>query len=172
MDISNRSSLSFVKFTAIDYTAKITSLTTMTQITIDIPDELAQRLAPFQSQFSDLFTSLIATRLLGQSTIDSSTSTSTLTSTSGTYQEILDFLIVGGASPRENRPTSEQIISFKVSEASQSRLQTLLQKNREAALTAAETAEINLYEQLDTLIGFLKIRAYAVLQTTPKLALL
>jgi hypothetical protein len=140
----------------------------MTQITSlilrgyanDIPDELAQRLEPFQSQFSDLFTSLIATRLLGQSTIDSSTPTSTLTSTSGTYQEILDFLIVGVASPRENRPTSAQIINFKVSEASQSRLQTLLQKNREADLTVAETAEIDLYEQLGTLIGFLKIRAY------------
>jgi hypothetical protein len=132
----------------------------MTQITIDIPDDLAQRLAPFQSQFSDLFTSLIATRLLGQSTIDSSTPTSTLTSTSGTYQEILDFLI--------DQPTSAQIINFKVSEASQSRLQTLLQKNREADLTAAETAEINLYEQLDTLIGFLKIRAYAALQATPQ----
>jgi hypothetical protein len=132
----------------------------MTQITIDIPDELAQRLAPFQSQFSDLFTSLIATRLLGQNTIESSTPTSNLTSTSGTYQEILDFLI--------DRPTSAQIINFKVSEASQSRLQTLLQKNREAALTAAETAEIDLYEQLDTLIGFLKIRAYARLQATPQ----
>jgi arsenate reductase-like glutaredoxin family protein len=132
----------------------------MTQITIDIPDELAQRLAPFQSQFSDLFTSLIATRLLGQSTIESSTPTSTLTSTSGTYQEILDFLI--------DRPTSAQIINFKVSEASQSRLQTLLKKNREAALTAAENAEIDFYQQLDTLIGFLKIRAYAALQATPQ----
>jgi arsenate reductase-like glutaredoxin family protein len=132
----------------------------MTQIMIDIPDELAQRLAPFQNQFSDLFTSLIATRLLGQSTINSSAPTSTLTSTSGTYQEILDFLI--------DRPTSAQIINFKVSEASQSRLQTLLSKNREAALTAAETAEIDLYEQLDTLIGFLKIRAYAALQATPQ----
>jgi hypothetical protein len=60
-----------------------------------------------------------------------------------------------------------QIINFKVSEASQSRLQTLLEKNREAALTAAETAEIDMYEQLDTLIGFLKIRAYAALQATP-----
>jgi hypothetical protein len=132
----------------------------MTQITIDIPDDLAQSLAPFKSQFSDLFTSLIATRLLGQSTIDPATPTSNLTSTSGTYQEILDFLI--------DRPTSEQIINLKVSEASQSRLQTLLQKNREAALTAAETAEIDLYEQLDTLIGFLKIRAYAALQATPQ----
>jgi hypothetical protein len=127
----------------------------MAQITIDIPDDLAQRLAPFQSQFSDLFTRLIATRLLEKPTIDPVNPT-----TSGTYQEILDFLI--------DRPTSAQIINFKVSAASQSRLQTLLQKNREVALTATETAEIDLYQQLDTLIGYLKIRAYATLQATPQ----
>jgi hypothetical protein len=139
----------------------------MAQITINIPDDLAQRLAPFQSQFSDLFTRLIATTLLGQ-TIPDPTPAHYSIDTSGTYQEILDFLIVGGASPRENRPTSAQIINFKVSAASQSRLQTLLQKNREIALTAAETAEIELYQQLDTLIGFLKVRAYAALQAMPQ----
>jgi arsenate reductase-like glutaredoxin family protein len=127
----------------------------MAQITIDIPDDLAQRLAPFQSQFSELFTRLIATRLLEQPTIDLANP-----NTSDTYQEILDFLI--------DRPTSAQIINFKVSAASQSRLQTLLQKNREFALTAIETTEIDLYQQLDTLIGYLKIRAYATLQATPQ----
>jgi arsenate reductase-like glutaredoxin family protein len=139
----------------------------MTQITIDIPDDLAQRLAPFQSQFSDLFTRLIAPTLLAQSSIseiaspqENSIPISNPTSTSGTYQEILDFLI--------NQPTSAQIINFKVSPASQSRLQNLLQKNREIALTAAETTEIDLYQQLDSLIGFLKIRAYAALQATPQ----
>jgi hypothetical protein len=131
----------------------------MAQITIDIPDDLAQRLAPFQSQFSDLFTRLIATRLLEQPTTDPANQTAN-PNTSGTYQEILDFPI--------DRPTSAQIINFKVSAASQSRLQTLLQKNRETALTAAETAEINLYQQLDTLIGFLKVRAYTALQATPQ----
>jgi hypothetical protein len=144
----------------------------MAQITIDIPDDLAQRLAPFQNQFSDLFTRLIATTLLGQTTPDrfsqgeaSTTPTPTTPTvnsiaTSVTYQEILDFLVA--------RPTSAQIINFKVSEASQSRLQTLLHKNSEIVLTAAETAEIDLYQQLDTLIGFLKIRAYAALQATPQ----
>jgi hypothetical protein len=139
----------------------------MAQITIDIPDDLAQRLAPFQSQFSDLFTRLIAPTLLEQSSIsdiashqENSIPTTNPTSTSGTYQEILDFLI--------DRPTSAQIINFKVSAASQSRLQTLLQKNREVALTAAETAEIDLYQQLDTLIGLLKVRAYAAFQATPQ----
>jgi hypothetical protein len=73
--------------------------------------------------------------------------------TGDTYREILDFLV--------SRPTSEQILGFKVSEASQTRLQALLQKNRELALTDAESTELDLYEQLDTLIGFLKIRAHA-----------
>ena len=139
----------------------------MAQITIDIPDDLAQRLAPFQSQFSDLFTRLIATTLLEQPTTDPTPVDHSMllqrdcaNDTSGTYQEILDFLI--------DRPTSAQIINFKVSAASQSRLQTLLQKNCEIALTAAETAEIDLYQQLDTLIGFLKVRAYAALQATPQ----
>jgi hypothetical protein len=132
----------------------------MTQITIDIPDELAQRLAPFQSQFSDLFIRSIAAPLLEQNEIARSTPTNDVLGTSGTYQEILDFLI--------DRPTSAQIINFKVSEASQSRLQTLLEKNRTTALTTAEITEIDLYEQLDTLIAFLKIRAYAALQATPQ----
>jgi hypothetical protein len=132
----------------------------MAQITIDIPDDLAQQLAPFQSQFSSLFTRLIATTLLGQPTADQNTPAPNLLSPSGTYQEILDFLI--------NQPTSEQIIGFKVSEASQSRLQTLLQKNRDAALSAAETVELDLYEQLDTLIGFLKVRAYTTFNAAPQ----
>lgn len=130
----------------------------MAQITIDIPDDLAQRLAPYQSQFSELFTRLIATTLLGQQ--PSEQSTPALPNTSSTYQEILDLLI--------SQPTSEQIISFKVSEASQSRLQTLLQKNRETTLSPAESAELDLYEQLDTLIGLLKVRAFAALSAAPQ----
>jgi hypothetical protein len=130
----------------------------MAQITIDIPDDLAQRLAPYQSQFSDLFTRLIATTLLSPQ--PPGQNTPALPNTSSTYQEILDLLI--------SQPTSEQIIGFKVSETSQSRLQTLLQKNREAALTPAETAELDLYEQLDTLMGLLKVRAYTNLNPTPQ----
>jgi hypothetical protein len=132
----------------------------MAQITIDIPDDLAQQIAPFQNQFSDLFTRFITATLLRPSTPEPSTPAPNLLSTSGIYQEILDFLI--------SRPTSEQIVSFKVSEASHNRLQTLLQKNREATLTPEEAAELDLYEQLDTLIGFLKIRAYTTLNSSPQ----
>lgn len=132
----------------------------MAQITIDIPDDLAQQLAPYQSQFSDLFTRLIATTLLSQQPPEQAVPMPNLLNSSSLYQEILDLLI--------SQPTSEQIISFKVSEASQSRLQTLLQKNRETALTPAETAELDLYEQLDTLMGLLKVRAYIALNPTPQ----
>ncbi len=132
----------------------------MAQITIDIPDDLAQQLAPYQSQFSDLFTRLIATTLLSPQPPAQPVPTPNLLNSSSLYQEILDLLI--------SQPTSEQIIGFKVSETSQSRLQTLLQKNREAALTPAETVELDLYEQLDTLMGLLKVRAYTTLNPTPQ----
>ncbi len=79
----------------------------MAQILINIPDELAQQLAPFQGQFSELFTRLIATPLLRQNLPVS-------LPTNATYQEILDFLV--------SRPTAEQIVDFRVSEDSHSRL--------------------------------------------------
>jgi hypothetical protein len=123
----------------------------MAQILIDIPDALAEQLTPFQSQFSELFTRLVATPLLGQSL-----SAPPLDKSIGTYQEILDFLV--------SRPTPEQISSFKISETSQNRLQALLQKNHELALTDAEISELDLSEQLDNLMGFLKIRARAALK--------
>jgi hypothetical protein len=123
----------------------------MAQILIDIPDALAQQLAPFQSQFSDLFTRLVATPLLGHSL-----SASPADKTVGIYQEFLDFLV--------SQPTPEQIVNFKVSEVSQSRLQMLLQKNRELNLTETETSELDLSEQLDTLMSFLKIRAHTALK--------
>jgi uncharacterized protein (DUF433 family) len=72
---------------------------------------------------------------------------------SPTYLEVLDFLVT--------RPTSEQLLTFKVSEQAQERLQTLLQKNRDHSLNSSETAELNVYEQLDSLITLLKVRAYA-----------
>lgn len=129
------------------------SLKLMAQITIDIPDELAQQLAPFEGQLSDLFTRLVASPLLERSNQNSSNTE--LLNTSNTYQEILDFLI--------SRPTSQQIIRFKVSESAQTRLAQLLEKNHEASLTPEENAELDLYEQIDTLFGFLKVRAYGEL---------
>lgn len=129
----------------------------MARITIDIPDELASQLTPYQSQFSELFTKLIAAPLLTDQGLIEESQNQKYSIPLDLYQEILDFLI--------SRPTSEQIVNFKVSESSQQRLKTLLQKNKENALTIAERAELDLHEQLDTLVGLLKIRAYGTSQS-------
>ncbi|MEM9164343.1 MAG: hypothetical protein AAGC54_14905 [Cyanobacteria bacterium P01_F01_bin.4] len=126
----------------------------MAHITIEVPDEFAQRLEPFQNHLSELFTRFVATNL--PSAVLEDLSTSHLDSTPTAYHEVLDFLI--------SRPTSQQIIDFKVSEQSQTYLQTLLQKNREATLNPAEKSELDLYEQLDTLMSLLKVRAFSALE--------
>ena len=128
----------------------------MAQLTIDIPDELAQKLAPFQNQLSEFFANLIATSLLDKLVPKPEVLTDQEFLISPTYLEILDFLI--------NRPTSKQITNFKVSEESQIRLQELLQKNRETDFNPSEVLELNLYEQLDTLMTMMKVRAYAALK--------
>ena len=128
----------------------------MAQLTIDIPDELAQKLAPFQNQLSEIFANLIATSLLDKLVPKTEVLTDQEFLISPTYLEILDFLI--------NRPTSKQITNFKVSEESQIRLQELLQKNRETDLNPSEVLELNLYEQLDTLMTMMEVRAYGALK--------
>jgi hypothetical protein len=122
----------------------------MAQLTIEIPDDLAQRLAPFQNQLSELFTRLIVTTLPGESSPSSDVSVNPVPPT---YLEVLDFLVT--------RPTSEQLLAFKVSEQSQARLQVLLQKNRDANLNLSEMNELSVYEQLEALMSLLKVRAYA-----------
>lgn len=129
----------------------------MAQLTIEIPDDLAQRLIPFQDQLSELFTRLIVTTLPGESSASSRLLTTA--ELPDTYLEVLDFLVT--------RPTFEQLLAFKASEQSQVRLQTLLQKNRDASLSSLETAELNVYEQLDALMTLLKVRAYAATRTAP-----
>jgi hypothetical protein len=130
----------------------------MTQITIEVPDELAQRLEPFQHQLSELLTRLIVSNLPDSNLPDSNIAGrpalyAHAAELPAIYTELIDFLV--------SRPTAQQILEFKVSEQSQNRLQTLLQKNREAVLNSAETAELDLYEQLDNMMSLLKVRVYA-----------
>ncbi len=129
----------------------------MAQITIEVPDEFAQSLEPFQGQLSELFTRFVSAALLSGTSNVSSAIPVQSSSPPATYQEVLDFLI--------GRPTSQQIVGFRVSNQSQARLQSLLQKNRDAELSPAETSELNLYEQLDTLMGLLKAKALTALRS-------
>ena len=122
----------------------------MAHITIEIPDELAQRLAPFESNLSELFAKLLTPSR------SESTPPQSLGEHNGLYQEILDFLV--------SQPSPDQILHFKISDDGQHHLASLLTKNKDFGLTPAELSELDLYEQLDTLVGLLKVRAYESLK--------
>ena len=121
----------------------------MTAITLELPDELAAKLNRLGDRLPDLFPEVL--ELLSW---EKGATVPSLAEHSLGYQvfeEIIDFLASG--------PTREQIIEFKASAASQRRLAELLEKNREEALTEAESAELDVYEQVDYVMSLLKARA-------------
>ncbi|MUG95823.1 hypothetical protein F7734_27080 [Scytonema sp. UIC 10036] len=120
----------------------------MAELTIQISDELAQRLKPLQNRLPELLWRLldVANSPQVQQTVLAET-----TDIPEVYQEVLDFLI--------KRPTPEEIMNFKVSSQAQTRLQALLEKNRSAILSPMELAELDVYEQLEHIMILLKARA-------------
>jgi hypothetical protein len=133
----------------------------MAEITIQIPDELAQRLQPMQSHLPEVLASIADSFVPTQ---NSSTNTAITPPTLPlAFQEILDFLVTS--------PTPEAIIAFSVSPTAQERLRDLLERNRESVLTLAENNELNLYERLDHTMTLLKARAHqAQKANTPDIA--
>jgi len=123
----------------------------MVELTIQIPDELAQRLEPLQNRLPELLW-----RLLDIDHLQTNSQPAVLAETTdivAVYQEVLDFLI--------KRPTPEEIITFKVSLPVQTRLQALLEKNRSVTLSPMEMAALDVYEQLEHMMILLKARAYS-----------
>jgi len=118
------------------------------QITIEIPDELLPRLEPHQNRLSSVLSRWVATL---DTTPDSKKFASS--QATGVYQEIIDFLLT--------RPDPTTILSFKISEQSQTRLSQLLEQNRTAQPAAKDVVELDLYEQLDQMMRMLKIRVFA-----------
>ncbi len=72
------------------------------------------------------------------------------------YDEVLEFLT--------STPTPQQIIAFRPSEATQTRINALLEANRDGHLTNEERAELDEFEQIEHLMRRLKIRAQARLR--------
>lgn len=121
----------------------------MAQLTIQISDELAQRLEPLQNRLPELLWQLLdlanlPTQSQPKVTIES-------TDIPAVYQEVIDFLI--------KRPTPEEIVAFKVSPSAQRRLSELLERNRSVTLNPMELAELDIYEQLEHMMILLKARA-------------
>ncbi len=126
----------------------------MAELTIQVPDELAQRLEPFRDQLPELLTLAVET-LLPSTFASDLLSPVANTDTPVAYVELLDFLIT--------RPTLQEIAAFKVSTTAQERIRILLDKNREGTLTETETAELDLYEQLEHMMILLKAKAHALI---------
>jgi hypothetical protein len=125
----------------------------MAELTIHVPDELAQRLKPLQDRLPELLTRLAEALSPRTVSADVLSLVTNPTDAPLAYAEVLDFLLT--------RPTPQDIVAFRVSPSAQARLRALLDKNREDELNAAEAAELDLYEQLEHLMLLLKAKARA-----------
>jgi hypothetical protein len=123
----------------------------MAELTIQIPDELAKRLEPLRNRLPELLSQLLDGA--NSSSTSLAIATPTFQQFPQAYLEVLDFLVAC--------PTPQDIIAFKVSPEAQDRLRSLLDKNREGALTESEVAELDAYEQLEHLMILMKARAMA-----------
>lgn len=117
----------------------------MATITLEVPDALAAKIDQCRDRLPDLLSEalMLSAADRGTRTVPSMRHR--------VFEEMIDFLATG--------PTSEQIITHKVSVHTQDRLRELLDKNREAGLTDAENAELDAFEYVDYFMSLLKARA-------------
>jgi hypothetical protein len=116
----------------------------MTSITLEVPDELAARLASMRQELPALIDQALA--LQNAEAVEAAGRAA-----HPVFQETLDFLT--------SRPTPEQIVAFKASPAAQERLEELLDKSREEGLSEEEEDELDAYEQVNDLMILLKAHA-------------
>lgn len=103
----------------------------MATITLEIPDDLLEQLAPLQAQLPELLRQCLQPAFPSQ-----------------VYRYILDFLT--------SQPTPEQVAAFRPTPEMQTRLQTLLARSHSGELTPTEQCELDEYERIEHLIVMLK----------------
>lgn len=108
----------------------------MTLITIEISNDLAQKLRPVQNRLPEIIE-------IGLREVTSSKSYF--------HNEVIDFLA--------NGPSPEEIIAFRPSEKSVVRVQELLEKNENGSLSPTEKIELDRYEEINYLMTLVKARA-------------
>ena len=126
----------------------------MTTITLELPEDLAVRLDPLRDRLPELLSQLLD--------LESAERKFTLSGTVMTHPvllELIDFLSA--------RPTAKQVLTHKSSSAVQERLEELLDKNREAGLTAAEEEEMDAYRLVNHVMILLKARARSTVSSSP-----
>ncbi|NJL00137.1 MAG: hypothetical protein HC910_06040 [Spirulinaceae cyanobacterium SM2_1_0] len=104
----------------------------MASLTIEIPDDLMERLDPIRDQLPELLRRCLQPDLLS----------------APVYHYILSFLT--------SQPTPDQIAAFRPTPTMQSRLRDLLNRSAEGSLTPTESQELDEYERIEHLIVLLK----------------
>jgi hypothetical protein len=117
----------------------------MAQITIDIPDDLAQRLQQVQTQLPQVLE-------LGLQELQSQQRHSNFLD----EQDIISLLA--------SQPTPEQILAIRPTPEFQARVSELLAQSKSGALSAKEEAELERYLTLEHWVRLAKTHALAQLQ--------
>jgi len=108
------------------------------QLTIEIPENLAQRLESERERLAEIIESGLRLRKwVGASSL---------------VQEVIDFLARG--------PRPEEIVAFCPSQAAVERSRELLMHNQDGKLTPAEEAELEEMALLDHLVTLIKAKAF------------
>jgi hypothetical protein len=114
----------------------------MAQITIEVPDSLAEQLAPVRYRLPE-----VLARWLDQPP----------PLLSEVYRYVLEFLA--------SNPSPQDVVNFKPTPAMQERISELLEKNRAGQLTPTESSELDEYGYVNRLISLLKARTLKDLTT-------
>jgi hypothetical protein len=119
----------------------------MATVTLDVPEHLARQLRTVPD---DELPRLLESALRAMNA-----------EAAGEYQslaEVIEFLVW--------LPSPEQTLALRPSKALQTRIATLLKKNREEGLTGAEAREWEAYQYLEHLVRLAKARAQIRLNAT------
>jgi len=114
----------------------------MVQITIEVPEALAERLATVRDRLPDV----LAHGLDALSPLPNAV-----------YRAILEFLA--------SNPSPAAVLHFKPTPQMQERVSALLAKSRAAPLTPIEAAELEEYGCIDNVLSLLKAQAFKRMQT-------
>lgn len=115
----------------------------MAEITIEIPDSLAARLASVQNHLPEV---------LARGLDDLSPLPTEI------YRYVLAFLA--------SNPSPQAVVGFKPPSAMQERISELLEKNRAGQLTPRETAELDEYEWINRFMRKRKLQALQDVKAT------
>lgn len=108
------------------------------QLTIEIPDKLARELEPEREHLAEIIARGLRRTWSGASTL---------------RREVISFLA--------RQPTAKEILEFRPSAEATARAQELLGRNREAALTPEEEAELDEICEIDRFVSLIKAEVLA-----------